>query len=53
MDLSTPMLWCGKVVSTVPSCMMMPSHLFDATVDVRGTEISIQGMQCTNFKSPN
>jgi hypothetical protein len=46
MELSAPVLRCGKVVSTGPPCMMMPSHLFDAAVDVRGTEISIQGMQC-------
>jgi hypothetical protein len=46
MELSAPMLWCGKVVSTGPPCMMTPSHLFDAAADVRGTEISIQGTQC-------
>jgi hypothetical protein len=46
MELSTPMLRCGKVVSTSPPCMMTPSHLFDAAANVRGTEISIQGMQC-------
>jgi hypothetical protein len=45
-ELSAPMLRCGKVVSTGPPCMMMPSHLFDAGADVRGMEISIQGMQC-------
>jgi hypothetical protein len=46
MELSAPMLRCGKVVSTGPTCMMTPSYLFDAAADVRGTEISIQGMQC-------
>jgi hypothetical protein len=35
----------GKVVSTGPPCMMMPSHLFDDAANVRGMEISIQGMQ--------
>jgi hypothetical protein len=34
------------VVSTGPSCMMMPSHLFDVAAIVRSIEISIQGMQC-------
>jgi hypothetical protein len=28
---------------------MMPSHLFDATSNVRGTETTIHGMQCTNL----
>jgi hypothetical protein len=46
MELFAPMLRCGKVVSTGPPCMMMPSHLFDAAATARGTEISIQGMQC-------
>jgi hypothetical protein len=46
MKLSAPMLRCGKVVSTGPSCMMTPSHLFNAAADVRDTKISIQGMQC-------
>jgi hypothetical protein len=46
MELFTPMLRCGRVVSAGLACMMMPSHLFDATTDVRGTKISIQGMQC-------
>jgi hypothetical protein len=41
MELSAPMLWCGKVVSIGPPCMMMPGHLFDAATDVRGTKISI------------
>jgi hypothetical protein len=34
------------VDSTGPPCMMMPSHLFDIAANVRGIEISIQGMQC-------
>jgi hypothetical protein len=46
MELSAPMLRCGKVVYTGPPCMMMPSDLFDDAADVRGIEISIQGMQC-------
>jgi hypothetical protein len=46
MELSAPMLRCGRVVSTSLPCTMMPSHLLDATADVRGIEISIQGMQC-------
>jgi hypothetical protein len=29
--------------------MLMPSHLFDAAADVRGTEISIQGTQYPNL----
>jgi hypothetical protein len=33
-ELSTPMLRCGKVVSTGPPCMMTPSHLFDAVANV-------------------
>jgi hypothetical protein len=41
MELSTPLLRCGKVNSTGPLCMMMPSHLFDAASNVRGTETSI------------
>jgi hypothetical protein len=45
-ELFTPMLRCGRVVTTDLPCMMTPSHLFDATVDIRGTKISIQGMQC-------
>jgi hypothetical protein len=49
MELSAPMLRCGKVVSTGPPCMMMPSHLFDAAANVRGTEISIQWTQCHRF----
>jgi hypothetical protein len=35
----------GKVVFIARPCMMTPSHLFDATVDVRSTGISMQGMQ--------
>jgi hypothetical protein len=46
MELSAPMLRCGIVVSITLPCMMMLSHLFDVAADVRGTEISIQGMQC-------
>jgi hypothetical protein len=46
MGLSAPILRCGRVVSTGPPCMMTPSHLFDVAADVRGTKISIQGMQC-------
>jgi hypothetical protein len=46
MELSTPMLRCGKVVSTGPPCMMTSSHLFNAAANVRGMEISIQGTQC-------
>jgi hypothetical protein len=46
MELSAPMLRWGRVVSTGLPCMMTPSHLFDATADVGGMEISIQGMQC-------
>jgi hypothetical protein len=46
MELSAPMLRCGKVVSTAPPCMMTPSYLFDTAANVRGTEISIQGTQC-------
>jgi hypothetical protein len=46
MELFTPMLRYGKVVSTGPPCMMMPSHLFDAVANVRGMEISIEGTQC-------
>jgi hypothetical protein len=37
MELSAPMLRCGRVVSTALPCMMIPSHLFDAAADVRGT----------------
>jgi hypothetical protein len=39
MELFSPMLRCGRVVSTGPPYMMTPSHLFDAAADVRGTEI--------------
>jgi hypothetical protein len=46
MENFAPMLRCDKVVSTGPPCMMTPCHLFDAATNVRGTEISIQGMQC-------
>jgi hypothetical protein len=46
MELSAPMLRCGKVDSTSPLCMMMPCHLFDDASNVRGMETSIQGMQC-------
>jgi hypothetical protein len=46
MELSAPMLRCGKVDSTGPLCMMMPSHLFDAASNVRGTKTSIQGTRC-------
>jgi hypothetical protein len=38
MELSTPMIRCGKVVSTGPQCMMTPSHLFIPATNVRGTE---------------
>jgi hypothetical protein len=34
-ELSAPMLRCGKVVSIDQPCMMMPSHLLDAATDVR------------------
>jgi hypothetical protein len=50
MELSAPMLRCGKVDSTDPRCMMMPSHLFDAAANVRGMETSIQGMQCHRLR---
>jgi hypothetical protein len=46
MELSAPMLRCGKVVSIGQPCMMMPCHLFDATADVRIMGISMQRMQC-------
>jgi hypothetical protein len=46
-DLSTPMLMCGRVVFTALPCMMKPSHFFDAAADIRGTKISIQGMPLT------
>jgi hypothetical protein len=46
MEISAPMLRCGKLVSIGQPCMMMPSHLFDATADVRSMGISVQGMQC-------
>jgi hypothetical protein len=46
MELSAPMLRCGRVLSIGLPCMMMLSYLFDAAADVRGTEISIQEMQC-------
>jgi hypothetical protein len=50
MELSAPMLRCGKVVSTGPPCMMTSSHLFDAAADVRGTKILIQGIQCHSLR---
>jgi hypothetical protein len=50
MELSAPVLRCGKVDSTGPLCMMMPSHLFNATSNVRGTETSIQGIQCHRLR---
>jgi hypothetical protein len=37
---------CDKVDSTGPLCVMTPSHLFNATSNVRGIEISIQGTYC-------
>jgi hypothetical protein len=46
MELFAPMLSCDRVVSNGLPCMIMPSHLFDAAFDVKGMEISIQGMQC-------
>jgi hypothetical protein len=46
MELSAPMLRCGKVVSIGQPCMMMPSHLFDVAADVSSMGISMQGMQC-------
>jgi hypothetical protein len=49
MEIFAPMLTCGKVDSTGPLCLMVPSHLFDATSNVRGTETIIHGMQCTNL----
>jgi hypothetical protein len=39
MEFSAPMLTCGRAVSTGLPCMMTPSHLFVAAVDVGGTEI--------------
>jgi hypothetical protein len=53
MELSAPMLRCGRVVSTSLPCLMTPSHLFDTTADVRGIEISIQGCNAIDFKSPD
>jgi hypothetical protein len=50
MELSAPMLRCGKVVSTGPPCMIMPSHLFNVVANVRGTEI---GHNATDFDSPD
>jgi hypothetical protein len=41
MDLSAPMLRCGKVISTGPPCMIMPSHLVDTVANVRGTKILV------------
>jgi hypothetical protein len=46
MELSTPMLRCGKVVYIGQPCMMTPSHLFDAVADVISMGISMQGMEC-------
>jgi hypothetical protein len=44
-ELSALMLRCGIVVSTGLPCIMTIRHLFNDAVDVRGTEISIQGVQ--------
>jgi hypothetical protein len=44
MELFAPTLRCGKVDSTGPPCTMMPSHLFDAAANVRGTKTSIRVM---------
>jgi hypothetical protein len=38
MDLSAPMLRCGRVVSTGLPYIMTPSYLFDAAADVGGAE---------------
>jgi hypothetical protein len=46
MELSAPMLRCGKVDSTGPLHMMTLSHLFDVASIVKVTETTIQGMQC-------
>jgi hypothetical protein len=50
MELSTPILWCGNVVSIGQPCMMMPSHLFDAAADVRSMGISMQGLHAVDFE---
>jgi hypothetical protein len=42
--LSAPMLRFSNVDSTGPPYMMTQSHLFNAAANVRGMEISIQGM---------
>jgi hypothetical protein len=41
MELSSPMLRCGKVVSIGQQCMMTPNHLFDTAADVRSMGISM------------
>jgi hypothetical protein len=53
MELSAPMLRCGKVDSTDPLCMMTPSHLFDVAYNVRGTKHQYKGCNATDFESPD
>jgi hypothetical protein len=47
MELSAPKLRCVKVVSIGPPCMMTSNHLFDATVNVRGTVNTRDAMPLT------
>jgi hypothetical protein len=44
MELSAPMLRCGKVAYIGQTFMMTASHLFDTAVDVRSMGILMQGM---------
>jgi hypothetical protein len=54
MEISDPMLRCGKVDSTSPLFMMMPSHLFDAASNARGArKHQYKGWNATDFESPD
>jgi hypothetical protein len=53
MELSGPMLRCGKVVSTGPPCMMTPSHLFDVQPMSEARKYQYKGCNATDFESPS
>jgi hypothetical protein len=52
MKLSAPMLRCGKVVSSGPSCMMMSSHSTLQPMS-EAQKYQYKGRNATDFESPD
>jgi hypothetical protein len=53
MELSAPMLRCGKVVSTGPPCMMTPSHFSMLQPMSEAWKYQYKGCNANDFESPD